>query len=132
MLFFLHSSQSQPHFHFSFNPYLIHLLFNLWLLQFSFILWLFQFQSLSSTIIHLFMQPTKKVYQIYMMDRNKMIQIASLTEFDDEKGFLSLYREERYHLGDYKGRGRQLHGPKEIFDYRHCLDIIVLSDVLEC
>lgn len=34
-------------------------------------------------------------------------------------GFLSPYRGERYHLRDFRGRGRQPHGPEELFNYRH-------------
>ncbi|OMO59018.1 Harbinger transposase-derived nuclease [Corchorus capsularis] len=34
-------------------------------------------------------------------------------------GFLSPYRGERYHLRDYRGRGRQPTGPEEIFNHRH-------------
>ena len=35
------------------------------------------------------------------------------------KGFLTLYRGERYHLRDYRGSGRAPKGPQELFNYRH-------------
>lgn len=34
-------------------------------------------------------------------------------------GFLAPYRGERYHLRDYRGRGRHPRGPQEFFNYRH-------------
>ena len=38
-------------------------------------------------------------------------------------GFLPPYRGERYHLQDYRGRGRQPRTYKELFNYRHSLEI---------
>ena len=35
------------------------------------------------------------------------------------KGFLTLYRGERYHLRDYRGLSRAPRGPQELFNYRH-------------
>ena len=34
-------------------------------------------------------------------------------------GFLPLYRFERYHLQDYRGRSHQTRTYKELFNYRH-------------
>ena len=43
------------------------------------------------------------------------------------KGFLTLYRGERYHLRDYRGLSRAPRGPQELFNYRY----LSLRNVIE-